>query len=521
MKCWFRECIERHSECRLVEPTFKPTRLVEISKDAHTWNLRLSSNPMSVVSYTALSYCWGSQGFIKTTRATLTHWMTDLPWALLPKTIQDAIVVTHELGLCYLWVDALCIVQDDEEEKSREISTMNRIFSEAEVTIATARASHVYEGFLHPRRVSERSLNFELPFRCQNGDMGTIHLVSPPGQSKDEPLDTRGWAMQERLLSRRVLEFGTRQTRFVCKEDLTGHCDGWSPHEEYGCARHDRPVPRIKANIADATAVDILSLKRLLGDWRALVKSYTSRRLSFPSDRVLAISALAERYSRGIHGQYLAGLWRAGLPDDLLWHTTRPTTKRLSCYQGPSWSWISVDEKIDFINFREYGTKLVYDLDIVDVMTELRTECAAFGAMKSASLIVRGRLQLAEWRKESGGSYSDRVRLLSHPGKDGFLALRVFSDAEEIDGFGTDWSPVALLLVRGPDPQTTLLPTYAGLLLKQSGLDVYTRLGIFSFNRDYGFHECNHPETEEQWRARFPFQASWFDDCEVKTITLR
>jgi hypothetical protein len=384
---------------------------------------------MSVVSYTALSYCWGSQGFIKTTRATLTHWMTDLPWALLPKTIQDAIVVTHELGLCYLWVDALCIVQDDEEEKAREISTMNRIFSEAQVTIATARASHVYEGFLHPR---------------------------------------------------------------------------------------------IKANIADATAVDILPLKRLLWDWRALVGSYTSRRLSFPSDRVLAISALAERYSRGIHGQYLAGLWRAGLPDDLLWRTTRPTTKRLSCYQGPSWSWISVDEKIDFIKFREeYGTKLVYDLDIVDVMTELRTELAAFGAMNSASLIVRGRLQLAEWRKESGGSYSDRVRLLSHPGKDDFLALPVFSDAEEIDGFGTDWSPVALLLVRGPGPQATLLPTYAGLLLRQSGLDVYTRLGAFSFNQDYDFHERNHPETEEQWRARFPFQASWFDDCEVRTITLK
>jgi hypothetical protein len=170
-----------HSECCLVEPTFKPTRLIEISKDSHTWNLRLSSNTTRVVSYTARSYCSGSQGFIKTTRASLTHWMTDLPWALLPKTIQDGIVVTHELGLCYLWLDALCIVQDDEQEKAREISTMNRIFSEAEVTIAAARASHVYEGFLHPR-VSERGLTFELPFRCQNGDIGTIHLVSPPGQ---------------------------------------------------------------------------------------------------------------------------------------------------------------------------------------------------------------------------------------------------------------------------------------------------------------------------------------------------
>jgi len=520
MKCWFRECIERHSECRLVEPTFKPTRLIEISKDSHTWNLRLGSNPTKVVPYAALSYCWGPQGFIKTTKASLTHWMTDLPWALLPKTVQDAIVVTHELGLCFLWVDALCIVQDDEEEKPREISTMNRIFSEAEVTIAAARARHVYEGFLHPRRLSE-SLKFELPFRCQDGEMGTIHLVSPPGLFEAEPLDTRGWAMQEGLLSRRVLEFGTRQTRFVCKEDLTGHCDGWSLHSEFADGRYDRPVPRIKDNRADATVFDIVALNGLLKDWRSLVWRYTRRQLSFPSDRVLAISALAERYSREIRSQYLACLWRVGLPNDLLWYSCSFTNKRLSCYQGPSWSWVSVNEVIDFIYFGGgYGTKFIYDLDIVDVMTELETELAPFGAMKSSSLVVRGRLQLAEWRKTSGRSYSDRVRLLSHAGEEDFLALRVYSDDKEIDGFGTDWSPVALLLVRGPQEDPTVALEYAGLLLRQSGLDVYTRLGTFSFEPLYDYREENHPETEEQWRARFPFQASWFDDCEVKTITL-
>ena len=99
--------------------------------------------------------------------------MTNLSRDFLPKTIQDAIFVTHELGLRFLWVDTFCIVQDDEEEKAREISNMDRIFSEAEITIAAARASHVYEGFLHPRRIPNRSLNFELQFRCQNGNVGT------------------------------------------------------------------------------------------------------------------------------------------------------------------------------------------------------------------------------------------------------------------------------------------------------------------------------------------------------------
>jgi hypothetical protein len=181
-----------------------------------------------------------------------------------------------------------------------------------------------------------------------------------------------------------------------------------------------------------------------------------------------------------------------------------------------------VNEEIDYIDFREgYDTKFIHDLDIVDVMTELGTELAPFGAMKSASLTVRGRLQLAEWRKTSGEPDSDRARLLSHAGRKNFLALRVYSDAEEIDAFGTDWSPVALLLVRGPQEEPNLHLIYAGLLLRQSGLDVYTRLGAFSFEQDYDFHERNHPETEEQWRARSPFQASWFDDCEFRMVTLR
>jgi hypothetical protein len=98
-----------------------------------------------------------------------------------------------------------------------------------------------------------------------------------------------------------------------------------------------------------------------------------------------------------------------------------------------------VDEPIEFIYFREGDdTKSVYGLDIIDITTELETELALFGAMKSASLTVRGRLQLAEWRKTSGKSDSNRVRLLPHPGKEDFLAFRVCSDAEEIDGFGTD-----------------------------------------------------------------------------------
>ena len=102
----------------------------------------------------------------------------------------------------FLWVDALCIVQDDEQDVEKEISLMPQIYGKAAVAIAASRAENVQEGFLHDRIVTENvDKVFEMPFRCPNRQMGTILLVEARRLYLEEPLDTRGWEMQERLLS--------------------------------------------------------------------------------------------------------------------------------------------------------------------------------------------------------------------------------------------------------------------------------------------------------------------------------
>jgi hypothetical protein len=235
----------------------------------------------------------------------------------MPRTIQDAIIATQELGVRLLWIDSLCIIQDDAEDIAFEISQMPSIYNSATVTIAASRAKSTSEGFLHKRSSPEAI--FELPCLLPGGEMGSIDIFPDHlGEEEEgEPLDNRGWALHEHLLSTRELEYGTRQLLWICKgtrEDQEGYTDGW----KVKIRRYDgRKIPFApgmamfsrgsngKTSLLDAV---IFEPKEALTEWHRLVKAYTSRTLTVPSDRVLAISGIAERYGTLFPSGYLAGL---------------------------------------------------------------------------------------------------------------------------------------------------------------------------------------------------------------------
>jgi hypothetical protein len=172
-----------------------------------------------VAAYIVLSYCWGGDQPLKTTKATLHKLETEILFHELPQTIKDAVVVTRKLEGRFLWVDSLCIIQDDTDDMAREISQTPEIYSCARVEIAAFRAVSMQEGFLQGRNETDfPHLKFKLPYRCSDdGKIGSVMLLSQnPGQT--EPMDNRGWVLQERLLAPRVLEYGTRQLRWLCPE---------------------------------------------------------------------------------------------------------------------------------------------------------------------------------------------------------------------------------------------------------------------------------------------------------------
>ncbi len=531
MRGWLNVCLRSHIKCKRARLREFPTRLIHIPRSPnHQDRLRLMTETSRAGPYAALSYCWGpaAAAQMKTTKGTIARWSGELPWQEIPPTIQDAVRVTYQLGFRYLWVDALCIIQDDEEDKDREIPKMSAIYSDADITIVASRASSVQEGFLHRRRF-KTPVAFRLPFRSKRGQLGTIQLVMPQTgrwNANLEPLDTRAWAMQERLLARRALEFGTRQTRFFCQEYIDGQCDGWTPYAEYSLGRA-KSLPH----------VDKLGhvSEHPLTTWDHMVSSYTHRSLTNQEDRIFAISGLAEAFSKWISGQYLAGLWSAGLPGNLLWevHNTE-VTDRPTQDQAPSWSWIAVKGSIKPKYFKTKGRPPVArDFEIVEVSARPKITKAPFGALSRGFLRVKARLKAAEWKQVRGGrpdAHSDRLRVPCASSSNEFLALRSRSDARELDGLGKGWSLIHLLLVLESQEPDSLEQSsssleseagYSGLMLKEEGVGVYSRLGMFSFTPTFNnYHDSDHPQSEVQWQSRFHFQSSWFADCVAQTIIL-
>jgi len=175
-----------------------PKRLIEIvsanrlESIGDRWCLRLhhpSKSKEPVEPYVALSYSWGQDQQFKLTRGTIDSMCNKIMWQDLPQAIKDAIFVTHELQIRFLWIDSLCIVQDDVEEISIEIAQMPEIYSSAAVTVLAERASNVQSGFLQNRQIMKSpDFVFELPYRCLTGELGSVIAFHPP-QKWVQPLD--------------------------------------------------------------------------------------------------------------------------------------------------------------------------------------------------------------------------------------------------------------------------------------------------------------------------------------------
>lgn len=146
----------------------------------------------------------------------------------LPATINDAVSICVKLSVAHLCVDSLCIAQDDDEEKMIEIAKMPYIYGNASFTIAAARSRTVLDGFLGQRDLGPPSSAFKLRCRSLDDRIGTLTICQV--RTPAEPLDGRAWTFQERLLSRKIIDFGTRCTRWSRHRpdgEYESYSDGW------------------------------------------------------------------------------------------------------------------------------------------------------------------------------------------------------------------------------------------------------------------------------------------------------
>lgn len=509
---WLKICLESHIECPKPMGDFMPTRLLEIEyfQNSKYPRLRLrESFEQECVPYAALSYCWGGDQPVKTTTENTYQHLIRLNYTELPATIRDAITISWRLGFRYLWIDSLCIVQNESRDKNYEIGQMPSIYSQATVTISASCAASVREGFLHdrmPLNSKSQILSLTFPNRCENGSRNLITLIPRAKEEEElaEPLSNRGWALQERLLSTRVIEYGRFQTRWICMHEGGAQTDEMK--QSFGTVDglsdtvFRRALDFINGRKSSETTLDgshttHSSKEPGLDRWKDILERYTRRTLTLPTDRLPAISGVVMRLSRILNDEYCAGLWKSDIIVELLWaqlHTEK-LAPRPQEYQGPSWSWAAIDGSITFRTAGPSGSVdahfSVVDVHIQPVKSGLDIYDAKFGAVESGRLLLKGKLKAAYWirpQKMPPGFSLRRnvIRRINYSESDPDLSILFRADAieEEFERADKDHIPVFLLKIferrRSPDIVFQSRPPM-GLVLRRNGESEYTRLGIF------------------------------------------
>ncbi|KAI1635196.1 heterokaryon incompatibility protein-domain-containing protein [Biscogniauxia mediterranea] len=335
-----------HKHCQYSRDTVLPTRVLDVGKpeDPHV-TIKLKVNQTEThAPYLALSYCWGKQPKptapvqpLLLRRNTLHSFIDDIKLESLQQSVQDAIFVTRKLGFRYLWVDALCIVQDCKIDKDEEISRMASIYKNATITIAASSSRKATDGFLS-KRIPPYLPDYMFHIPIPTGETGTVYL-SVEAYEPEHPLDTRGWALQEFMLSSRMLIFSDYELLWQCKEvelrGVTGRgLDYLQPLEALPWTVFDDDSEPYFGNLDS----DKLYL------WKTIVQQYTERKLTDPEDRLKAIRGITTELETLWRDINIHGLWKKWFVELLAWYKPDLDREEERCLKrAPSWSWASLN----------------------------------------------------------------------------------------------------------------------------------------------------------------------------------
>lgn len=372
---WLRVCDEDHPACsHYVSTADLPTRVVDIGEEA-TGDLRLHTftpeekEETSRTDYIALSHCWGGlsdkqkRKFCTTKENIEERFEEGFDFGSLPSTFRDAITVTRKLGKRYLWIDALCIVQfdDDRENWRNEVTKMEAVFRNAYCTIAATSAKDPTSGFLRRAPTERPDRQF---IKLDSASHGRIYVSSIADNFHEDVdramLNQRAWVLQERALSRRTIHFAANQAYFECGDSVR-------------CETLTRLRSAKSPFLSDPYFPQSQGLLRSFDEVRlfqSLFERYSRLGIADMTDRPFAISGLEQRLAAAFETQCRHGVFERYLHRSLLWRRSEATRmNRIRFPDGetvPSWSWMAYDGKIEYLKIGSEEVEWSDDLSLVD-----------------------------------------------------------------------------------------------------------------------------------------------------------
>lgn len=296
----------------------------------------------NALSYATLSYCWGKERFYRTVQGNLERSGISVPYDKLPRTFQDSFQIATRLGVHFLWIDALCIIQDSEADWNIESAKMPYIYSRALFCIAADSSPSASGGCFNDADLPSQPAENPLVLRCANrdGEESLFYFYEDatgryaPKTIETAPVAQRGWTFQERILSPRILHYTSEQVFWECRKEYIAQ-DGTSTWLQEG-----DPYPSM--TVAARVVYDRQDPWHLYQDWYPMVQEFTARQLTYNKDKLPALSGVARAYHTGLKCQYIAGLWEYKLGFGLSWQRS-DSAPLAQIFRPNSFSWASID----------------------------------------------------------------------------------------------------------------------------------------------------------------------------------
>ena len=445
IKTWIQDCQKTHCLCSMEISSQRlpllPTRVIEIETDGQA---RVTETMGMRAEYLTLSYCWGQGKKLLSTKGSDSYeqFKQRLPVDdTMPRTFRDALQVTSALGFRYLWIDALCIIHDDPEDVGKEMAKMGGIYQQSTLTIFAASGPDTDSGLFSKRDArGSKPCNVRITLRSGAKCLHQRISIRPQIQDYRSTLETRGWVLQEEVLSGRSLTFAYNTVEWSC---LTTQAFETYPtvemHDSFDDQKESSKDLCRRINQAMRLLVrrpDILNEIPSPWDgkrhnhfdrWYDVVAAYSGRALTVDSDKLLAVAGLATLMQENYDLTYVTGLWKEDLQVGLCWWVTsrnnmfrrsgpRSIDEDFPDYIAPTWSWASAHGMcVRFLKPLIHHRLVEEGIQVVDVeVSHVPGALATFGYIRFAKLSICTKLRrvfLATTRKHTRGNAKLEARM--------------------------------------------------------------------------------------------------------------
>lgn len=415
-KQWLEDCSFNHMKCSANEgagPIEKPTYLLDVTirgpKGVPGVKLIDGQFLDPFTEYVTLSHCWGisrdpNMRRIRLHKRTLAALRQGVASSSLPKTFADAAIATAKLGYRYLWIDALCIMHDNEQAVLDEVASMHRIYSEATLNLAATGATDDTAGLFFNRNVlalQPATVEVSDGFGVTPGPYKILRSTVWDDLIDSSPLAQRAWVFQERCLSKRTLHFTRNELLWECQQmccsevfpkglPVTLKSASEQERRNNGVGLPGSPATDARLSAwLPAPSFNKRTHHQRTANWHSLVEMYTAGRQTYTSDKLLGISGLARQYlmrNRLRPSDYAAGMWRPSLPYSLLWRV-HDAGRRPAKYRAPSWTWAGIDGRI--LSPAPGAASKQTCLEVIDVSITNKND-DPLGLCESGRIKVRG-----------------------------------------------------------------------------------------------------------------------------------